>query len=149
MHPLLQPPARRPLREGAARFLLIVLLATPLGDVASAADSPQKAAAPPPTSVVKTPEGRRPALKVGKRAEFLSAVILWCVILFVGLALVVMVMVWGRRLRRAARRQPTAPTVPDPLWYLKKNPSVLTPAKSAGPREETETGPDAEGRPTT
>ena len=48
--------------------------------------------------------------------------ILWFTIVFVGLGLLVMVMIWGRRLRDSVRRRPTASTVPDPFWYLKKNP---------------------------
>jgi len=129
--------------------LMTLLLAAPFEGVASAADSPKAAASPAPTATAKAPEGKRPALPAGRRVEFLSALILWCVIVFVGLALVAMVMVWGRRLRRAVRRQPTASTVPDPLWYLKRDPSALTQANRAGPLEEKETGPDAEGRPTT
>jgi len=125
----------------------MLMLAGPFEVVASAADVSKADASAASTG--KAPEGKRPALPAGKRVEFLSAMILWCVIVFVGLALVAMVMIWGRRLRRAVRRQPTASTVPDPLWYLKKSPPILTPADRAGRMEEKETGPDSGGRPTT
>jgi hypothetical protein len=126
---------------------MTLMLAGPFEVVASAAGVSKAGASP--AAAAKAPEGKRPVLPAGRKAEFLSAMILWCVIVFVGLTLVAMVMVWGRRLRRAVRRQPAAPTVPDPLWYLKKSPSVVTQADRAGRRDEKETGPDSGGRPST
>jgi hypothetical protein len=47
---------------------------------------------------------------------------MWCGILALGVVLIAVVILWGRRLRRANRRQPAASTSPDPFWYLKKKP---------------------------
>jgi hypothetical protein len=123
------------------------MLAGPFEDVAFPADA--STASPAPVSAAKASEAKRAALSATRQAEFLSAMVLWCAIVIVGLALVVMVMVWGRRLRRAVRRQPAASTVPDPLWYLKKSPSAVAQGDQAGRMEEKETGPDSGGRPTT
>lgn len=135
-----QPPAR-----GTAWVLLALLLAEPFAPSAAAA-SP--AAVPAAASKAKTAEGRRPALPAGRKAEFVSALILWLAIVAVGLALLVMVMMLGRRLRRAVRRQPSGPTVPDPLWYLKKSPSAVTPGDSVDRANERETGQGSDGRST-
>jgi hypothetical protein len=62
----------------------------------------------------------------------MTALLLWCGILIAGLALLTMIVVWGRSLRALARRKPIPPTAPDPLWYLKtKSPAPATPAASA------------------
>jgi hypothetical protein len=47
---------------------------------------------------------------------------MWVAIVIAGLVLLSAVMVWGRWLRKIARRKPSPPTAPDPLWYLKTKP---------------------------
>ncbi len=54
--------------------------------------------------------------------EFLMALALWCGVVVIGLALLTMIVVWGRSLRSLARRRPIPTTAPDPLWYLKTKP---------------------------
>ena len=53
-------------------------------------------------------------------------VLLWFAVVTVGLAMLAMVMLSGRRLRNMVRRRPPAPTVPDPFWYLRKTPTNVT-----------------------
>ncbi len=83
-------------------------------------------------------QGKRPNDKAEKPArelahpvrpmghEFLTALALWCGVVVIGLALLTMIVVWGRSLRSLARRKPIAPTAPDPLWYLKTKPPAPT-----------------------
>jgi hypothetical protein len=115
------------------------------------ADAPAKppgkaasATTPPP----KVAEAKRTAV-TARRIEFASAMMLWFVIVMVGLALVVMVMIWGRRLRDSLRRRSTASTVPDPLWYLKRNPKAVAHVNQPDrAQQDGESGPETQGRPT-
>jgi len=146
----MQPTVRPRLSGWAACVFFTLLLAGPCNLAASAADPPTTgvAAAPEAKTVeTKGPGGKRNPLPPVRRVEFLSAIFLWCAIVVVGLALVAMVMVWGRRLRRAVRRQPPAPTVPDPFWYLKKTPSAVTQGEKADRSKDNETGHESGGRP--
>jgi hypothetical protein len=69
-------------------------------------------------------EAAHPVRPIGN--EFLLALAMWCGVLVIGLALLTMIVVWGRSLRALARRKPIAPTAPDPLWYLKTKPPAPT-----------------------
>jgi hypothetical protein len=95
----------------------------------------------------KAAEVKRAPGVAARRIEFASAMILWFSILLVGLGLLVMVMIWGRRLRNSVRRQPAASTVPDPFWYLKRNPKAVAHANQADQSQNAESGPDSEGQP--
>ncbi len=110
----------------------------------SAADEPKQAGAPDqadkggaPAHPVPVPHPGRP-----KGNEFLTALTLWCGIVVVGLALLTVVMVWGRWLRRIARRTPTTPTVPDPLWYLKTKQPPQPSATAGSAPGDTSRSPD-------
>jgi len=142
----MQPSVRPPLAKGAACVLFALLMVPSFKPAVFAAAEPATSTAA--TSAAKVPEAKRAPLPKGKRVEFLSAWILWCAIVAAGLALIVMVMAWGRRLRRAVRRQPPPTTVPDPFWYLKKSPSAVIPGEKVDQSKEKESGPDSEGRPT-
>ncbi len=89
---------------------------------------------------------KAPSVKA-RRVEFVSAMILWFAILLAGLVLLAMVMIWGRRVRNSIRRRPPASTVPDPLWYLKKNPKAVAHANQADQTQGPESGPESEGQP--
>jgi hypothetical protein len=92
--------------------------------------------AKPPAVAVD--QGKKPDDKVDKPAretahpvrpignEFLLALAMWCGVLVIGLALLTMIVVWGRSVRSLARRKPIAPTAPDPLWYLRTKPPAPT-----------------------
>jgi hypothetical protein len=99
------------------------------GSRALAADEPKAPLAPDPgdKAAKPAPELGHPVRPIGH--EFMTALALWCSVLVIGLALLVMIVVWGRSLRRLARRKPSPPTAPDPLWYLKVKPPA--PAGSA------------------
>jgi hypothetical protein len=103
---------------------------------------------PPPTGAeVKAPAAKRPQLPPERKVEFVSAILLWFAVVTVGLAMVAMVMLLGRRLRNMVRRHPPTPTVPDPLWYLKKSPTIA--ATHIDPNERLkgdEPGPQPDGR---
>lgn len=119
-------------------------------DFATAADTqPTTVAKPAPAAktapIAKSAEAKRPPIPVGRRLEFISAMILWFAIIVVGFGLVVSVMVLGRRLRRRVRYHPPAATVPDPFWYLKKNPSTVPPGDASGRLKQPDSGPDPEG----
>jgi hypothetical protein len=45
------------------------------------------------------------------------------------------------------RRRPPASTVPDPFWYLKKNPKAVAHANPSDQSQDPESGSDSEGRP--
>jgi hypothetical protein len=107
------------------------------------------AADPSPTTgaEVKMPAAKRPQLPPERKVEFVSAVLLWFAVVTVGLGLVAMVMVMGRRLRQIAQRQPRASKVPDPFWYLKKTPTNVT---HSGPQDRLKgdgAGQEPDGRP--
>jgi hypothetical protein len=133
---------------GVCAVLAIGLAVPPVTGLC--ADAPAKpaekatsASTPPP----KVPEARRPAV-TARRAEFASAMVLWFIIVLVGLGLLVMVMILGRRLRKSLYRRPPASTVPDPFWYLKRNPKAVAHANRPDQSQDAESGPDSEGRPT-
>jgi hypothetical protein len=120
------------------RVAVPILLATVLLSVDSALV--RESVADEPKAAVVTGQAERakePAPEVPRRVrpiggEFMTALALWCAILVVGLALLTMVVVWGRSVRALARRKPIPPTAPDPLWYLKtKLPAPTAPAGSA------------------
>jgi hypothetical protein len=160
MRPSMQMSARRPMPIGTAlsgtvlsrtvlsrtACLISAWLLLGIGGAVTAAEVP-----PPPTSAaaaaeVKAPEAKKRPLPIHRKVEFLSAILLWLAVLLVGLALLVMVMIWATRLRRSVRRRPPAPSVPDPFWYLKPRPSAVTQGDQADPLKEKETGHDSDGR---
>lgn len=149
MHGSIPLSVRHPIFTAAACTVLAIGFAwQPV--IALGADAPAKPAGKPASATTPPPkvaDAKRSAVTV-RRAKFASAMILWFVIVMVGLALVVMVMIWGRRLRDSLRRRPTASTVPDPLWYLKKNPKAVAHVNQPNPAEEGESGPETQGRPT-
>ncbi len=131
-------------------FPLLVTLTVLLVQPATrpvAAEEPKTAVAadkaPAPAPPVQDPAlGHR-----RKTNEFLLAVGLWFGVLVIGLALLAMIVSWGRSVRSVARRKPLTATAPDPLWYLKTKPPA--PAASAstdrGP-DDSEPGSDASTR---
>jgi hypothetical protein len=132
----------------AAANLVLAIGLVSQPDSGFSADAPAKpkktvtATSPPPTKAV---EAKRTPVTV-RRAEFASAMILWFAIVMVGLAMVVLVMIMGRRLRNSLQRRPSASTVPDPLWYLKKNPKAVAHANQPDRTPDGESGPDTQGR---
>jgi hypothetical protein len=117
-------------RYGAVPLVLVMgvlCVGSGLGS-ARAADEPKPAVAADPgekDQAEKPPrEFGRPVRPVGH--EFMTALALWCTVLVIGLALLAMIVVWGRSVRTLARRRPIAPTAPDPLWYLKAKPPAPT-----------------------
>jgi hypothetical protein len=118
----------------AVPFLLatVLLSVEPRLVRVSVADEPK-----PAVTTGQAERAKEPAPEVPRRVrpiggEFMTALALWCAILVVGLALLTMVVVWGRSVRALARRKPIPPTAPDPLWYLKtKPPTPPAPAGSA------------------
>jgi hypothetical protein len=79
----------------------------------------------------------------GIDGQFMTALALWSLIVVAGLALLTMTIVWGRSLRSAIRRKPSASTAPDPLWYLKTKPPLPpTPAAT-----DAASGPPSRPRP--
>ena len=106
----------------------------------------------PKPPAVAVDQGKKPDDKVDKPArepahpvrpignEFLLALAMWCGVLVIGLALLTMIVVWGRSLRSLARRKPIAPTAPDPLWYLKtKPPAPMDPSRHI---DDSDPGPE-------
>jgi hypothetical protein len=150
MHGSIQPPVRQRMFIAAACAVLALSTAW-LPTTTFSADAPATpvaktdAATPAPA---KPAEAKRAPAVVARRVEFVSAMILWITVVFVGFGLLVMVMVWGRRLRNSVRRRPSPSTVPDPFWYLKKNPKAVAHANQPDGSEEPESGTDSEGRPT-
>jgi hypothetical protein len=149
MHGSIEPPVRRQVFVAAACAVLaagtVWLPTTTFSADAPTAPAAKSAATSAPAKAAET---KRPPVVTARRVEFVSAMILWFAVVFVGLGLLVMVMIWGRRLRNSVRRQPPASTVPDPFWYLKKNPKAVAHANQPDRLEDSESGPDAEGRPT-
>jgi predicted lipid-binding transport protein (Tim44 family) len=135
------------------RVLQLILLLTlaSVGDAGFAAPSAEKPPAQPAAKPAETPVAAAPpakpssekasADKTAREREALSALLMWCCILVVGLGLIAAAMVWARRLRRASRRQPAASTQLDPFWYLKKKPARTT---AAGPQPDVP-GPESSG----
>jgi hypothetical protein len=149
MHGSIQPPVRHQMVVAAACAVLAVGIAfLPAKTYSADAPATPAAKADDATSAPSKPaERKRSPVVVARRVEFVSAMILWFTIVFVGLGLLVMVVIWGRRLRDSVRRRPTASTVPDPFWYLKKNPRAVAHANQPDRPEDSESGPDDEGRP--
>jgi hypothetical protein len=101
-----------------------------------AAGEPKPAVAPDQAQKPAAPAHDLAAQRRLKNNEFLLALSLWVGVLVIGLALLAMIVSWGRSVRNLARGKPRPPTAPDPLWYLKPKPAA--PAASAS----TESGPD-------
>jgi hypothetical protein len=121
----------------AVPFLLaMVLLSADRGLVRrSVADEPKPAVAVDKGEKAQNPpgEGHPRVRPIG--GEFMTALALWCTILVVGLALLTMIVVWGRSLRALARRKPIPPTAPDPLWYLRTKPPLPPAAAGSAPTD--------------
>jgi hypothetical protein len=149
MHGSIQTSMRQPMWTAAACALLTAGMAWSPDAIisADAPATPAEKAAAAKTAPSKAAEAKRTPRVAARRVEFVSAMILWFAILLVGLGLLVMVMVLGRRLRNSVRRRPPASTVPDPFWYLKKNPKAVVHANQPDQSQDPESGPDSEGRP--
>jgi hypothetical protein len=123
---------------------MVAVSAEPATLRVSAADEPKPSVAPEKGEKAESPPREIPPRVRPIGHEFMTALALWCGILVIGLALLTMIVVWGRSLRALARRKPTPPTAPDPLWYLKtKPPPPPTPASSAS-TESSRDGDDGE-----
>jgi hypothetical protein len=150
MHASTQLSVRRSTPTFAPGVLFVLLIVWPIERCLCAE--------PRPTTVIEVPAGAAPTTKpteakrspvtAARRVEFVSAMVLWFAILMVGLGLVVMVMVWGRRLRQAARRELPTSSVPDPFWYLKKSPSTVAHGNPVERLNQNETGQDSDERST-
>jgi hypothetical protein len=111
----------------------------------SAADEPKPAA---PNDKVNPPDnpapgGAAPGRVIGNESRArarMTALALWCGILVVGVALLMIVVVWGRSVRTLARRKPVVSTVPDPLWYLKTKPAAPAGSAPIDPSRSPESG---------
>jgi hypothetical protein len=122
-------------RQTASHLQVAVLFSLAIGSLCadpglvrvSAAEEPKPAASnvkvdrPDGPAHGAAPAGREIDLQRRVRARIV-ALTLWCAILVVGLALLAIVMAWGRSVRTLARRKPAPSTAPDPLWYLKTKP---------------------------
>ncbi len=128
-------------RDRWAAGVFFVLLLAGFNQASAADPSPTKG------GEVKAPAAKRPQLPPGRKVEFVSAFLLWFAVVTVGLAMVALVMVLGRRLRQIVRRQPPAPTVPDPFWYLKKTPTNATHSSPNERMKGDGPGPQPDGRP--
>jgi hypothetical protein len=150
MHASTQPPVRWSKPSATAGALFLLLIVGPIELAVSAEPQPTTATHAPTAAVppAKPPEAKRSPVAAARRVEFVSAMVLWFAILMVGLGLVVMVMVWGRRLRQAARRELPTSSVPDPFWYLKKSPSTVVQGYQAERLNQNETGQDSDERST-
>jgi hypothetical protein len=150
MHGSIQSSLRRQMLTASACAVLATLAAwLPQATLSAEAPpkSPEKAvSAATPSS--KPAEAKRSNAVTARRVEFVSAMILWFAILLAGLGLLLMVMIWGRRVRNFARRRPAASTVPDPFWYLKKNPKAVAHANQPDQSPDPQSGPDSDGQPT-
>jgi hypothetical protein len=112
------------------------ILAAQEAKPAASADAAAKVKGP------AAPQGARPVQRWGDKV---LAVALWFGIVVVGLVLLTVVMVWGRWLRKLARRKPVPPSAPDPLWYLKTKPRApagSAPVDASGHSDDPDSGPD-------
>jgi hypothetical protein len=159
MHGSIQSSVRQPILTAVACGFLIALGTVWSPNAIFSADAPAKPAEKTAVAITtpakpvetKTPakaaDAKRAPRVSARRVEFASAMVLWFSIVLVGLGLLVMVMVLGRRLRNSVRRRPPPSTVPDPFWYLKKNPKAVAHANPAERSQDPESGSDSEGRP--
>jgi hypothetical protein len=129
---------------------LLFVSAAPIRLFAADESKPAAAADHGPKGKSPLPEVPRPEQRWGEKVVALG---LWVTIVVVGLVLLTVVMVWGRWVRKMARRKPTASTVPDPLWYLKtKPPAGSTAAAGSAPpdpsrrSDDGDPGSDGSGR---
>ena len=111
-----------------------------------AADEPKAAAV---DKVEKADKAESPAREIPVAArrdgnEKIVALALWFGIVVVGIALLSVIMVWGRSLRAMARRKPKPPTAPDPLWYLKTKPPLPPAPAGSAPGDPSRHGDDGE-----
>jgi len=89
-----------------------------------------------PTADGKTAEPESEESKTRKRAVLQTGLYLIVGIAVVGIALIIVVVLWGIRIRRR-RRRPTASKTPfDPLWYL-RNSDRQTPPNSEADGDKT------------
>lgn len=133
----------------AAACAVLAIGTALLPNAAISADAPATPAVKADSAATASPksaEVKRATAVRARRIEFVSAIILWLAIVFVCLVLLVLVMVWGRRLRNSVRRRPAASTAPDPFWYLKKNPKAVAHANQPDGSPHAESGPDTEGQ---
>jgi hypothetical protein len=99
-----------------------------------------------PTTSTNVPRAPQPVDAAIRGKVFFSAFLMWFGVLGIGLALVAMVIFWGRRLRRSVRHEPLPTTTPDPLWYLKLKDNGLPPRSV---EQRTGIGPVDPGGPST
>jgi hypothetical protein len=118
-----------------ALLAIVALSGDSLSLRALAADGPKSGVANGKAERAEGPVRQGPARQGtagpdARATEKFAALLLWCGIIVVGLLLLTGIVVWGRWLRRVARRKPLPPTAPDPLWYLKPKPPL--PSAPAG-----------------
>jgi hypothetical protein len=133
----------------SALFALALLAANPAGPRLFAAEENKPAVVTEKSASTDAPPPGGVRRIRGRDHEFMTALALWCMIVVVGLALLAMTIVWGRSLRSLARRKPSPPTAPDPLWYLKTKPPLpAAPAASDASRrpDDSDSGSQASSR---
>ncbi len=113
--------------------------------IAGPAAASAQHAAPIPAQVTGTDGQSAPAEKANrhsKRRVATVAVYLLVGVAFVGLALLGLIVLWGNRLRRIARKLPPRQSQTDEFWYLRPKKEIETNRESQPP------GSDANGKET-
>jgi hypothetical protein len=118
-------------------LLAMILSADPAWVRVSVANEPKSAVAPAPGAGADRPPSEIAPRRRPNHGEGLTALALWCAVLVAGLALLSVVVVWGRSVRNLARRKPLPSTAPDPLWYLKTKPPAPPAPAGLAPTDET------------
>lgn len=104
------------IRTIALCFISLTLLTSPLPAEEPAASTNEPAATEPESTVAPVADAREEE----KQRRAMAGLLALCGILIGGLMFVVLVMVWGARLRRLARRElPAQKTLQNELWFLK------------------------------
>lgn len=109
----------RSIEVAGAAWISTGLLLTMFADIGRAqvdvAHDPAVAERP-----VAAPAGSEaPMAEDEKQRAATAAVYLAVGVAFVGILLIALVLIWGIRVRRLARRRVPSQSLPDPLWYLR------------------------------
>jgi hypothetical protein len=83
----------------------------------------------------RTTDGGQPLEEAARQRALTSAILMLGGVLFIGAMMIVLILLWGFRVRRIARKPLPRSTPIDPLWYLRARQETRL-----GARDRTESG---------
>jgi len=117
----------------------------PRPDEATTAKSGSRAEAE--STLIAFELGRDPPRSDAKKTRVLAGVVALVGIACVGMMLILLAILWGHRVRRIIRRQPSKPTATDEFWYLRPKRRGEGPPSASPSNSSSEDAPPCEDAP--